>query len=224
MKKIILVGVIALIGLYLVPWNKFGKNDNVTVTGVAKTVVKNQLASFYAGVMANSDSKDTAVNEVNTKSAVLVKAVKDFGIEDKDIKTQNLSVYQDKLSKIGQWSANNSIEITLRNVDRAAELTDLLNKTPANNVSGPNFSVDDTSSAEKSLYDIAMKDAKDKAELIAKASGRTVGKVMVVVDGGSTSGIVYPMMDKASGMGGGASVESGSANVSKSLTVTFELK
>jgi len=223
MQKIIVVAVLVVLFTYLTPWSKLIKSDSVTVTGDAKTTVKNQIANFSAGVSASNNNKETAVNEVNTKTTELIKAVKAFGIADKDIQTNNISVYEDKLSKVGTWNVNNSIEITLRNVDKAAGLVDVLNRSQANHVYGPNFRVDDTTEAENSLYDLAVKDARTKAELIAKASGRSLGKVIMVVDGGQVNNI-YPMMAKADTSGGGAPVEQGSATVSKSMTVTFELK
>lgn len=112
----------------------------------------------------------------------------------------------------------------MRDINKATDLADLLAKSGANNVYGPNFMMDDTNEAEKGLYDAAIKDAKDKAESIAKASSRTLGKILSVSDGAGLN-VVYPMYAKLdSGMGGGAVTEPGSTTVYKNLTVTFELK
>jgi uncharacterized protein YggE len=236
MKKIV-AAIMALIVIFILPWNRinWGKvsltqPQSVTVTGTAKSIQKNQIATFTAGVDAVNDKKDVAVTEVNTKVAALTKAVKDFGIKEQDIKTQNLSVYQNEetyydngvqKSRKGQWRVNNSIEITLRDVTKASQLTDLLTNSGATNTYGPNFQFDDTSQAEKDLYNLAMKDATDKAAILAKSAGRKLGKVVNVVEG-STQANVYPMMKAADGLGG-APVEVGSGTVSTSLTVVFEL-
>lgn len=233
MKKIIGTVVLVLILAWIVPWSKINwgritwqQAEVVTVTGEAKSQEKNQIANFSAGVMAQEMNKNKAITEVNTKMNDLVKAVKDFGIKEPDIKTQSLSYYQEPKGgqNPGQWQVNNTIEIVLKDISKASDLTDLLAKSGANNVYGPNFSMEDTNTAEKSLYDAAIKDAKDKAESIATASGRKLGKVISVTDGGSIGG-VYPMLAKLdSGMGGGAVTEPGSTTVYKNLTVTFELK
>jgi uncharacterized protein YggE len=188
-------------------------------------------------VSASNNVKETAVNEVNSKMTVILKSVKDFGIKEEDIQTQSASVYQENIwyvdagvskSKKGQWIANNSIEITLRNIDQAQQMTDLLTGSGATNVYGPNFQMDDTNSAEKGLYEAAMKDAMDKADIIARASGRKLGKVLTVNDGGSSSNVIYPMLalTKSDGLGGGvpAPVEPGSTTIDKNLTVSFELE
>ena len=78
--------------------------------------------------------------------------------------------------------------------------------------------------AEKGLYEVAMKDAREKAESIARASGRKLGKVLSVNDGGTANTYpVYARMDMV-GAGGGAPLEPGSSTVYKSMTVSFELK
>lgn len=239
MNKIIRIAVLVIILVWVVPWNRvnWGKitwqpSQVITVTGEAKSQEKNQIASYTAGVEAVNDNKEAAVLDVNTKIEALIKALKEFGIRDADIKTQNMSIYQDEQSyydkgvqksRKGQWRVNNSVEIVLREIEKANALTDLVTKSGANNVWGPNFSIDDTNVIEKGLYDMAIKDAKEKAESIAKASGRTLGKIISVNDGATNN--IYPMYatDDSAG-GGGAVTEPGSTTVYKNLVVIFELK
>jgi uncharacterized protein YggE len=233
MRKIIGTIVLVLLLVWIVPWNKiswgrvtFQPSETVTVVGEAKSQEKNQKASFSAGVTVQNMDKNKAITEVNTKMESLIKAVKDFGVKDVDIKTQNLSYYQEPKGgqNPGMWQVNNSVEIVLREIDKANALTDLISASGANNVYGPNYSMDDANQAGKGLYDMAIKDAKDKAESIATASGRKLGKVLSVNDGGTTSN--YPMfaLKTDSAIGGGAVSEPGSTTIYKSLTVVFELK
>jgi len=230
-KGMIVVLVVVVLALFLlsmknIEWGKLRwlQAETITVTGEAKSTQKNQIASFTAGVNIIKDKKEDAVNEVNQKINDLIKAVKNFGIPEADIKTQNVSVYQQQEINNKQWVVNNSIEITLRDVDKANQLTDLLNASGANNVYGPNFRMDDTSAVEKTLYDGAIKDAKDKAEIIAKAAGRKLGKVIDVSEGAGGTNQIYPMMAKSdAAVGGGAATEIGTETVSQSLTVVFEI-
>lgn len=232
MKKIIGTIVLVLLLVWIVPWSKINwgritwqPSEVITVNGEAKTQERNQIASFSAGVMVQNMDKKEAIAEVNTKINDLIKSVKDFGIAEADIKTQSISYYQEPKGgqNPGQWQVSNTIEIILRSVDKATELTDLLSKSGANNVYGPSFGMDDTNKIEKSLYEAAMVDAKEKAESIAKASGRKLGKVLSVSDGGTTNNYPIYAAKLDSGMGG-AATETGSTTVYKSLTVVFELK
>lgn len=219
-----------------ISWGKFEltQPQTVTVTGTAKSQQKSEIANFSAGVNAVNDSKDEAIKEVNSKIQGVIDAAKKFGIAEKDIKTENLSIYQqeetyydngNQKSRQGQWRANNSVSIALRDVSRASDFATLLFSTGANNVYGPNFSIDDPNSKESGLAEEAIRDARTQAEKIAQASGRKLGKVVTVNDGG-TSSSAYPMYRAADGMGGGGSapIEPGSSTITKSLIVTFELK
>jgi len=127
-------------------------------------------------------------------------------------------------SRPGQWDVNNTISVVLRDVDRAAAMADLLTKSGATNVYGPSFQLDTSKKATDALMADAIADAQVKAEAMAKASGTSLDRVISVTEGGSSNSI-YPMYAKADGMGGGgASVEPGSTNVSKTVTVVWSLK
>lgn len=240
-NKTIAILVILFLALFFLPlrkieWGKirWQEPETITVVGEAKSIQKNQIASFSAGVDSVQSDKDKAITEVNTKVEELIKAIKTFGINEQDIKTQNLSIYQQEESyyengaqrtRKGQWRVNNTVEIKLREIDKASELTTLLTSSGATQVYGPNFTFEDTSNAEKDLFEAAMKDAVQKAEMLAKASGRKIGKVVNIVEGGNYSNSPIYGAKVMDGLGGGgAPIEVGSGTVSQSLTVVFELK
>lgn len=234
-----LVAILAL--LYFFPWKNitWGKivmspERVVTVTGYAESKEKNQIANYSAGVNAVKDNKDEAVKEVNDKIAAITQAVKDFGVDPSDIQTQSMSVYQRQdsvwdngvqKSKPGQWDVNNTISVTLRDVEKAGAMADLLTKSGATNVYGPNFQLDTSKKAEDTLTADAIADAKVKADAMAKASGTSLG-VIISVSEGSSGNAIYPLYAKTDGMGGGggASLQPGSTSISKSVTVVWSLK
>jgi hypothetical protein len=239
-NKGITVLFLVIIAAFMLPWRNinWGKvnftQETIVVTGESETKQKNEVASFSAGVNVIKENKEEAVEEVNKKINELMASVKAFGIPEADIQTQSINVYQQQKSlyspssairpvEEGQWVVNNTIEITLRDVLKVNDLVDLLNKSGANNVYGPSFRIEDTKEAEKTLYNDAIADAKEKAVLIAKASGRKLGKVVNVIEGSSSSyGFkAVPMSDSAAG---GAELSPGTSTISKTLTVTFELK
>jgi len=225
---VILVALIFVLPLRLINWGKIniGQDQGITVVGEASSKEKNQIASFSAGVSVDDKDKSKAVGEVNEKINKLVSDLKEFGINEDDIKTRDMSIHEGERYETREklWYASNNIEIILRDLDKANDLADLLSQSGATNVYGPNLRMDDTSDIEKSLYDSALSDAREKAELIAKASGRKLGKVLSVVEGsGGTYDNVPILRDFKEGLGG-ASIEPGTSTVSKTLTVVFELK
>jgi len=236
--KLFVLIIFILGSIYLSPWQKinwgkiqFMPSQTITVTGTAKTQETSQIARFTAGVSSVQDDKQRAVDEVNQKVRTLIESIKDFGVEDKDIKTQNLNIYQDqeqyyednrRKTRPGQWRISNSVEITLRDAEKTSRLTNLLTASGATNVYGPRFSLDDTQEAEEGLLGEAIENARKKAESIAQSSKRKLGKMINVTEGYQSVSVFRGL--EGIGAGGGAPVEPGSQTVSKSVTVTFELK
>lgn len=234
----VLTAAVLLLASFFVPWEKINWGRfalqpaaTVTVTGEAESQERSQLATFSAGVTAVNDNRETAVAEVNQKVEAIIASVKDFGIPAEDVKTQNLNVYQSQESiytdgrqKLtpGQWSVNNTIEIKLRDVDRASGLADLLTSSGATNIYGPNFTLDDTKDIEIELLDEAIADARTKAEKMATAGGKKLGELVNVVEGGSQTPIQF--FAREAGGGGGAPIEPGTGGVTVSVTATFELE
>ncbi len=237
LAMVVWIVLVVFLAIFLFPWRavnwgtvSFGNERMVTVSGTSQKQVNNQIAGFSVGVTSVQDKKEAAVAEVNKKMEVAVTALKGFGVSSADIKTEGMSLFQTEVPvpggqkpKPGQWRASNNVSVTLRDVNKASALADLLAKTGATNVYGPSFSTDNTTATEADLTASAMQNAREKATIIAKNSGASLGVVMSVVEGYS-SGSIYPMM-RAAGMGGGLSavVEPGSTMVSKTLTVTFGL-
>ncbi len=208
----------------------FFNPSTITVSGSASTEQTNQVASFNAGVYSINDDKDIAVNEVNSKIEQIITSLQNFDIPESDIKTQNLSIYQMEeptsegsiRTQPGQWRVSTDIQVTLRDVARATELATLLTASGANNVYGPNFTIDEENTMESDLLNQAVKNASTKAESVAQANGKRVGKIVAIVEGGAENP-VYPMRDMLNSTGG-AALMPGSTTVSKTVSVTFELK
>lgn len=248
---IILVVGVAFLPLDKINWGRISvlPAATITVTGSSQGDIANNQASFSAIVTATNADKQTAVNAVNSDMTALINSLKVFGIADADIKTESVNVYQMPPSPrpvpqtggtqtmmypypvppvpsgSGDWQATNSISITLRDVSKASALSDLLNKSGATNVYGPNLSVDAKNLSDADLLSKAVADAKTKAESIAKAGGQSLGKMINVQE----SGVNYPLpmmfaTKDAAGTAVSSPVQPGTTTLSKSVTVVFELK
>lgn len=235
LSSVIIVLLFAIGGMFLPSWGTFTfmPPRTVTVVGEAKSQEKSQIAVFSAGVNAFNDDKTVAVNEVNKKVEAIIEAVKEFGVLPADLKTQSLNIYQNQEQyydtdgrqkyRAGQWNVSNTVEIRLKDVDRASALAGILTKSGANNVYGPNFTFDDTSEQSTALLDAAFKNAKEKAAKVATSTGKKLGNVVSVTEAGASAQQV-PMYRMEGGGGGGAAVEPGSGTVFKTVTVTFEIE
>ncbi len=232
------VAIAAVFVLVVFPFTDWGSvvlrtPQTITVSASAQREQGNELAQFYAGVTATNADKQAAVDEVNSKMTEVTAKIKEFGIPAEDIKTQSLSVYQDQEQvtidgrqrfEPGTWRANNSIQVKLREIDRASELVGLLSASGLTDISGPNFMADPDAVTDTSdLMQQAVSKAREKADAVAQANGMRVRRVINISEGSSAGGI-YPMFDRAMGAGGGAPIEPGTSTVQSTVTVTFEIR
>ena len=93
----------------------------------------------------------------------------------------------------------------------------------ANTVSGVSFAVSDPARGRDGALQAAFADARAKAEVLARAAGRALGRAIAITEGTAGSPLPIPMM-RAQAMGGGMPVESGTEEVSFTVSVVFELR
>jgi len=222
-------------------------NATITVSGTAKKEQVNQIANFTASVESIEETKEEALNKTTEAMNQLIAKVKELGIKTEDIQTQNASVYQETEyvpmsepttliypqpergdARKGDWRANNSVNIKLREIDKADALLAILNNSGANYVYGPDFSIDDVETSSNELLAEAVVNAREKAEKIATANNQRVGKILSLVEGNSypiyaNYKSVMPLAGGGSELAMDANLEPGSSTTSKTVTVTFEL-
>ncbi len=235
--NIIIFAAILIIGIYLMPWKniswgeiKTSQVPTIIVIGEARGIQKNQIASFTAGITTEGNDKQIVVDETNQKMANLIEVVKNFGIDEADIKTQNISIREHKnpievLSNQQnyQWSANNSIVITLKNTERTSELTQILANIGANSIYGPNFQLDKSQNNSEDLLIKALQNAKEKANKIAQFDNKKVGEIISVSE--TLNNPIGQLRVGAIGSNkNGAPIEPGSSTTYKQILVVFELK
>lgn len=239
---VILLGVVAWSRWHGFEWGtlRISSPGTITVTGSADGSQINQEASFYATITAENKEKEAAVQELTTQSNDLAEQLKAFGIPASDITTQNLSVYEyDKPISPTQsaiypippystekvWMASSTFTIKVKDISRVNELSSLLFSSGATNVSGPNFTTGDTLETEKKLLEQAMKNAEEKAQSLLAGTNQRLRKVVQVQEGSSS---FMPLYRSAMPMAGGGvaedmALEPGSRDITKTITVTFEI-
>lgn len=210
---------------------KLGSERTITVVGTSQLQQNNEVATFNATINASNEVKETAYNEASTKMNALIEEVKKFGIEEKDIKTTYVNVYQqeepyfeDGVQKYKpmNWRASISLEIILRDITKADSLAGVLTSNSAGDLYGPNYSTDNTKTDEATLLTKAVENAREKANALASQQNLRIKGVQSVVEGvSSTNNIVYGMERAMGGGGADPAFAPGSSQVSKSVTVTY---
>lgn len=166
------------------------------------------LATIRAGVVAQAPSAAAALSEQAERMARVLQSLKRAGVADRDVATATVGlqpqyVYQDREApRITGYQATNSVSVRFRDVRRAGAILDALVAAGANQIDGPNLSIDQPAAALDEARLDAMRQAQARAELYAKAAGLRVVRIVSINEGAANEGgprppIVYARMAAA---------------------------
>ena len=160
---------------------------SVSASGQAESTP--DRAEFEAGIQTWARSAKDASKANGEKIAEIVAALRNLGVEDKDIQTRAVSVQRiDWGDRKGQFQAANVVSVTMRDPSKASEAVAAVTEAGANIVSGPNLSMTDPEATANLAYADAYKAARKRAEAYADAAGMEVSRVLYIRDAGGQQG------------------------------------
>ncbi len=206
--------------------------NTVTSTGEGKAVAAPDQAEMTFGItMQGTDAKKT-LDDAAKRADAIIAALKKAGVAKEDLQTSGVSLYpqQDyssgKAPRITGYQASVQVRATIKDIEKVGDIINAGTAAGANEVYGPTFTLSEQSASRADAIDKAVADAKARADVMARAAGKSVGAVLSISEAGvSVPPIVYADSAKSS-LGGAAAVpiEAGTLDVTANVTVVFELK
>jgi len=163
----------------------------VTVTGEGTVAAAPDSAVIRLGVSSQGKTARAASDANAREMTVVLAAIKESGVADRDIQTTALSLQpQYDPNKTGAarligFQANNQVTVKIRDVARLPSVLDRAIAGGANEMSGVEFIVSEQGKLLDKARIEAIADARRKAELYAAAAGMKVGRVMAISEEGS---------------------------------------
>ncbi len=212
------------------------KGEPFVVQGVGKVTVAPDIAKVDVGIQEQGNNLKTVQDSVNKKSQDMVTMIKKLGIETKDIKTISYYVYPQydyttPTQRITGYQVSTNYEITIRDFTKINELITSATSFGANTIGGVNFDLSDNLKKEKlqEARTLAVTEAKDKAEGLAKAAGITLGKIVNVSE--NIPSEIRPFAMPVSGGGIGldksitqANVQPGTTDINITISLAYEVR
>jgi hypothetical protein len=205
--------------------------DTVSVNGTGRVELTPDRAVFTVGVQTMAPSVAAAAQENSARVSAIIAALKRLGAADRQIRTSQLSIYPQqeqqggRAPKIVGYQVSNNITVTHDDPAAVGKLLQAAVDAGANSVSGVSFTVSDPARGRDGGLQAAFADARAKAEVLARAAGRTVGRALTIVEGGAVRPPV-PMQYEMKAMSRSADipVEPGTEEASFTVSVVFELR
>jgi len=209
----------------------------ISVTGTGTVQIDPDTARISLGVLANNESLEVAQTEVTEGLAAVTEVLTDAGIAPEDITTSSYNVYpvpeydrDGNYVGVERYEVSSGLDVIVRDIESVGTILDTAVDAGANNVWGISFYVDDPSPAASQARQLAVEDARSKADELATAAGMVVTNVVTISETSSPN--PQPQMfDYGSGGADMAAAEAAPVPVSPGLTeirvdvqVTFEME
>ena len=209
-----------------------------TITGtrlevVAQGMVKRvpDVAIISAGVVTQARDAKSAMAANASAMARVLSALRGAGVADRDMATAQIGLSpqyryaENQPPVVTGYQANNSVTVRFRDIAKSGAILDALVAAGANQISGPTLTIDKPEAAQDEARADAIKTARARAELYARAAGLTVKRIVAISENGDVARPM-PMMQMRAQMSDAAAkseIVPGEQDVGVSLSVTFEL-
>jgi uncharacterized protein YggE len=202
----------------------------ITVTGSGKVSIAPDLATISVGVSTVNATAAKAQAAASTAMSRIIAALKKVGIADADLATRSISLYPQYDSgssggapRVTGYQAGQTLSVKVRHVEQAGAVIDAAVAAGANQLGGISFSVADPAAAADQARQLAVADARKRAQVLAQAAGVTLGDVLTITETSAPQPNPQPYLDAAALRAAGTPVQVGTTDETVQVQVTFAI-
>jgi uncharacterized protein YggE len=191
------------------------------------------IAIISAGVQTLQPTATAAIEQNAARMERVRAALKRAGIEDRDIQTSSINLNpeyhydQNRPPRLTGYRATNTVNVKFRDLKRTGSILDALVAEGANQINGPNLTIDKPEEAYDEARIKAIAAGRARADLYARALGKRVVRLISVSEG---TGFHVPppmpmaMMAEARAAGADTKIDPGTQQLQVNVTMSFELQ
>lgn len=207
-------------------------STSLTVAGAGVVSIMADQASVVVGVEEISDNVLEAQSSVNSKINAISEALLQAGVEPKNLSTEQIYIDTNydttfTVRRMTGYTVSNRISITTSEIDKLGEYIDLAFKAGANTLGSVSFSAKETEPAQEEALRLAVENAREKAEVIADASGLEIVRIVSIDESSEVYGYngtaKYSNLRLSESSDAATMVQAASLEVRATVKIEFEL-
>jgi uncharacterized protein len=208
-----------------------GTRLDVSATGEVTRVP--DVAIISAGVVSRSTTATGALQDSANRMDRVLAALKRAGVEERDIQTSSVNLNaeyrypENQPPQLVGYTATNQVTIRFRDIRNSGKILDALVGQGANQISGPNLTIDKPEAALDEARARAVAIGRARADLYARSLGMRVVRVVSVNESGGGYPVPppMPMMERAMApQAADTKIMPGEQKLQVNLAMTFELQ
>ncbi len=243
----IFIGVFLTLGsiyLALLSWNAVKAHDyigvspktphSISMAGEGKVTAVPDVAKIQLGYSILKNTVAAAQTDNTTKmNGMVEKLKKDFKIDPLDIKTLNYSISPQYDWTSGRqilkgYTVSQDLSIKVRDLDKVSQILDAAGQIGMNQIGNLSFEIDQPEILKQQAREMAIKQAKEKADALAKVVGVKLGNIISFSESATQPPTPYydnyRLMEKSVSAGGvSPAIEAGSNEIIIIATVEYEI-
>lgn len=204
----------------------------VELTVTERVEAEPDLVRVGAGVTIDAPTAVEAMRVNAQAMSAVVERIRQLGIPERDVQTAGISLgarydYDQATQRqvFRGYQASNRVNIRLRDVQQTGQVLDALVAAGATDLSGPDFSVEDSSAARTQARTAAMETVREQALSYARMAGYSDIRLLKIEEGAAVQP-PRPMMRVAAAeaaFDASTPVQPGLVEEAVTVTVTYEL-
>ena len=171
------------------------QQSGIAVEGLGEVEATPDTGFLTIGVSVDATTVAEAREGAATAADAVIQAAKARGVDDRDIKTINFAIYprydytSGREPRLIGYTVANDVVIKIRQVDDVGAVLDdaVAAGGDAVRVQGIRFDIEDNARLLEQAREVAMRDARQKAEQLARLGGVTLGAPISIAEIQSTA-------------------------------------
>jgi len=201
--------------------------NTLIVSGVGTASTTPDVARLDVGVESRAQTAQAAADATNKKQAAIIAALKAKGIDAKDLQTTNYSLFVEHSTNpndantVTGYRTSTTVRATVRQIDQVGAVLDAAVAAGANQVFGITFGLNDSEPLMVQARDLAILNAKAKANAMANSAGIKLGKILNISESVAGGPVPFAVDARASSA---APIEAGETSVRAQVSVTYAIE
>jgi hypothetical protein len=212
--------------------DKLRIKGTITFSGQGKAIGVPDVALVSLSVITENMEAKKAMDESAKAMNEVIKFVKEYGIDEKDIKTSQYSLspqydWIEGKRVFRGYQLTSTLAVKIRNLEKIGEIIDGAVSKGVNQVGDIQLTIDDLEKLKEEARTKAIENTKEKAESVARNTGLKLGDIVNFTEEGPVSYSLPLLYEKTAGLGGGEvtpEIEKGTLEISLNVSLTFELR
>jgi uncharacterized protein YggE len=194
----------------------------IQVQGHGEVEVIPDVAVINLGVISREREARAAIQAASAQMRAVLAAVQGQGVPDRNIQTTQLNLYLDP--ETNPYTASHQITVRIKDVDRAGGVLDAAVEAGANASAGVGFALSEQSQPQDRALELAIADARHRADRAAAALGVTIDRVeQLIVSSRSTPHASAHLM-RAIALPPPSPIEVGQLTITADVQVTYSFR